>query len=69
MSLASDNLAIANAALITQIIALVNNAAALGQKSVSIQSIEPNQSAYLQTNGYFVNFLNGVYVISWQPPQ
>ena len=68
MSLASDNYTTALAALITQITALVNTAAAGGQTFVTTLTLYPNQLGFLTNNGYTVTQVNGLYTISWQPP-
>ena len=69
MSLATDNYTTAQAALISQITALVNQAAAAGQYFVITQTLYDNQTAYLTANGYRieVNILAGTFKIRWDP--
>ena len=69
MSLASDNLVVANNALIAQITALTNEAAARGQHFLTTATLYDNQSAFLVANGYTVNYntLTTIFRISWDP--
>lgn len=69
MSLASDNLVVANNALIAQITALTNAAAAGGQRFLTTATLYDNQSSFLVANGYTVNYnnLTGLFKISWDP--
>ena len=62
---ATQNRTAALAALITQINALVDQAAANGHLSVTTQTLYANQNDHLIANGYAVNLLNGIYTISW----
>ena len=69
MSLASDNLVVANNALVAQITALTNEAAARGQRFLTTTTLYDNQSSFLVANGYTVNYnnLTGIFKISWDP--
>ena len=64
---AATNRTTAEGALKTQIEALVNEAAARGQYFLTTGTLAPIQQTHIQSGGYIVTLLNGIYKISWEP--